>query len=94
MPGELHGQRSLAGYSPWGCKESDMTEQSMYSIHVCWTYFLNHAPYNKVVTNNELKGGKTSKEVVSIEWGKHKNYMERGTGCPRGKKKLNIEKFR
>ena len=21
-----HGQRSLAGYSPWGCKESDMTE--------------------------------------------------------------------
>ena len=23
----LHGQRSLVGYSPWGCKESDMTEQ-------------------------------------------------------------------
>ena len=22
-----HGQRSLAGYSPWGLKESDMTEQ-------------------------------------------------------------------
>ena len=22
-----HGQRSLAGYSPWGRKESDMTEQ-------------------------------------------------------------------
>ena len=21
-----YGQRSLAGYSPWGCKESDMTE--------------------------------------------------------------------
>ena len=21
-----HGQRSLADYSPWGCKESDMTE--------------------------------------------------------------------
>ena len=20
-----HGQRSLVGYSPWGCKESDMT---------------------------------------------------------------------
>ena len=27
LPGEFHGQRSLAGYSPWGCKESDMTEQ-------------------------------------------------------------------
>ena len=23
---ECHAQRSLAGYSPWGCKESDMTE--------------------------------------------------------------------
>ena len=22
----LHGQKGLAGYSPWGCKESDMTE--------------------------------------------------------------------
>ena len=26
LPGELHGQRSLAGYSPWYCKESDTTE--------------------------------------------------------------------
>ena len=27
LPGESHGQRSLAGYSPWGCKELDMTER-------------------------------------------------------------------
>ena len=27
LPGEFHGQRSLAGYSPSGCKESDTTEQ-------------------------------------------------------------------
>ena len=26
LPGEFHGQRSLADYSPWGCKESDVTE--------------------------------------------------------------------
>ena len=26
LPGESHGQRSLEGYSPWGHKESDMTE--------------------------------------------------------------------
>ena len=26
LPGESHGQRSLAGYSPWGRKESDMAE--------------------------------------------------------------------
>ena len=27
LPGKFHGQRSLVGYSPWGCKEFDMTEQ-------------------------------------------------------------------
>ena len=27
LPGEFHGQRSLAGYSPWGRKESDKTER-------------------------------------------------------------------
>ena len=26
-PGEFYGQRSLVGYSPWGHKESDTTEQ-------------------------------------------------------------------
>ena len=26
-PAESRGQRSLASYSPWGCKESDMIEQ-------------------------------------------------------------------
>ena len=26
LPGESHGQRSLVGYSPKGCKESDTTE--------------------------------------------------------------------
>ena len=27
LPGKSHGCRSLVGYSPWGCKELDMTEQ-------------------------------------------------------------------
>ena len=26
LTGESHGQKSLVGYSPWGCKELDMTE--------------------------------------------------------------------
>ena len=26
LPGESHGQRGLAGYSPWGHKEVDKTE--------------------------------------------------------------------
>ena len=31
-----HGQRSLAGYSPWGCEDSDTTEgKSRYSKKIC-----------------------------------------------------------
>ena len=33
LPGESHGQRSLVGYSVWGYKELDMTEQ--LSMHTC-----------------------------------------------------------
>ena len=40
--GESHGQRSLAGYSPWGPKELDTTELSTHTLctyicvfHVC-----------------------------------------------------------
>ena len=32
LPGEFHGQRSLVGYSPWGHKESDMTEQLTHTL--------------------------------------------------------------
>ena len=31
LPGKLHGQSSLAAYSPWGRKESDTTKQ--LSVH-------------------------------------------------------------
>ena len=27
LPGKFHEWRSLVGYAPWGCKESDTTEQ-------------------------------------------------------------------
>ena len=30
LPGKSYGQRSLLGCSPWGCKESDMTEASKH----------------------------------------------------------------
>ena len=32
LPGKFHGQRSLVGYSPWGRKESDKTEQLTLSL--------------------------------------------------------------
>ena len=40
LPGESRGQRSLTGYySPWGHKESDITEQLTLSLS--WIYLLH-----------------------------------------------------
>ena len=30
LPGEFHGLKSLMSYSPWGHKDSDMTEQLLW----------------------------------------------------------------
>ena len=40
---KFHGQRSLVGYSLWGCKESDTTERLHFHFHftlwmaICFT---------------------------------------------------------
>ena len=34
LPGKFHGQRSLAGYNLWGCKEPDTSE----SMHMCYQH--------------------------------------------------------
>ena len=31
LPGKSHGQRSLAGYNPWGRKESDTSEVTKHT---------------------------------------------------------------
>ena len=33
---ESHGQGSLVGYNPWGCRESDMTEVTQRDTHGCF----------------------------------------------------------
>ena len=37
---EFHGQRSLAGYSPWDCKESNMTEELTVVDFLCLFFCL------------------------------------------------------
>ena len=37
LPREFRGQRSLAGYSPWGHRESDTTEQLTLSEYIVIT---------------------------------------------------------
>ena len=36
----IHGQRSLVGYSPWGCTESDTTKElSLHAVKVLFPLF-------------------------------------------------------
>ena len=47
LSGEFHGQRHLAGYSPWDHKESDTTEW------LNWTdIFKKHVPHGAVIFND------------------------------------------
>ena len=39
LPGKFHGERSLVGYSPWGCKESDMTAQNAFMFFISGCYY-------------------------------------------------------
>ena len=41
LPGKFHGPRTLAGYSPYGCKELDTTEQLS-------THILNRRPSRSI----------------------------------------------
>ena len=50
LPGESHGQRSLAGYSPWGHKGSDAAEQACMVLSFN-LQILNHlSPTSTLVT--------------------------------------------
>ena len=40
LPGKFHGQRSLAGSSPWAYKESDITER--WDTHTQWNEWNSH----------------------------------------------------
>ena len=47
----LHGQKWLVGYSPWGCKELDVTEQlsadsSAQPVNSTWLHLVIFRPHN------------------------------------------------
>ena len=50
LPGKSHGQKSLVGYSSWGCKELDRTEQltqSTNSVVLTICYSSNRKPIHR-----------------------------------------------
>ena len=42
LPGESHGQKSLVGCSPWGCKELDVTEATKHKHIILNIIFLKN----------------------------------------------------
>ena len=76
LPGKFLGQRSLAGYRPWGCKEPNMTEHTLThthaqveTSHLVWRLGY-HAWSTKACVENLPKGG------VSMDFEKKKKSME------------------
>ena len=59
LPGESHGQRSLAGYSLWGRKESDMTDVAR---HRCTGSTL--FPVSNILPNPVFQ------KLGSVDWGR------------------------
>ena len=53
LPGEFHGQRSLSGYSPWGHKESNTTEQFSLSKVKSHTLQSSHSSPKYLPKGNE-----------------------------------------
>ena len=55
LPGESQGQRSLAGYSPQGCKELDMTEATNTFTYLFsgsqYLYNLKVSSFSSTTTN-------------------------------------------
>ena len=64
LPGEFHGQRSLAGYSPWGHKESDMTEQLILIYLLLLPYQKTKIMASGPITSWEIDGETVSDFVL------------------------------
>ena len=57
VPGESHGGRSLVGYSPWGRKESDTTEQLHFHFSLSCIGEGNGNPLQCSCLENPKDGG-------------------------------------
>ena len=69
LPGESHGQRSLVGYSPRGCKESDTTEQLVLLLWAQLGLLLLPADAGggRLCSRGHWRGGSQSKGREGIE---------------------------
>ena len=61
LPGESHGRRRLAGYNPWGCKESDTTD-------LIWIYVKGVKKYSGEKTIASKNGAGKTGQLRVKEW--------------------------
>ena len=80
----FQGQRSLVGYSPWGCKESNMTEQLTLSLAHLWrqermspSLCFHCGPQN---SSPEAAGGTCSTHLLFLYSGSQDPGAGTGTG--------------
>ena len=69
--GESHGQKSLAGYSPWGCKDTtEMTQQghTHTSPDVLVARIVSHTTPKTITSINNLLGWPKSAFRFFIRW--------------------------
>ena len=65
LPGKSHGWRSLAGYSPWGRKQSDTTEQ----IHFTSLHRWPRGTWKDEAHENILNITNFNKNKSKLQWG-------------------------
>ena len=56
LPGKLHGQCNLAGYSQWGHKESDMTKHVHTHTKVKYHYFTSILVFPTLLKTEAQRG--------------------------------------
>ena len=54
LPGKFHGQRSLAGYCPWGHKELHITERLYFHFHFSYPLMLKWALFRFFLSTSVL----------------------------------------
>ena len=85
---EFHGQRSLAGYSSWHCKEWDMTEQVTLSLSHCpslWGKFslssiavlLQNGIFSAISVNKEYHSHQPLQPPPMMNWWALKGFRKK-----------------
>ena len=76
LPGKFHGQRSLAGYSPWGCKQLDMTECLSKHSHISKGIRMDKASYLKIFPTIQYSSlVMKSSFVLMLTWRDYEFYI-------------------